>query len=211
MTSLLHQINEEIAAVVERARRGLVQVHHGTGNGAGTIWHPSGLIITNAHVVAGVDYGQRIGRVARSALSVTLPDGRTLPAEVLALDADRDLAALSVMADDLPTIELGSSHPPRPGDWVLAVGHPWGVEGAVTGGIVIALGASAALQVQGAFQDWIAVSLHMRPGHSGGPLVDSEGRLVGINTMIAGPDVGFAVPLHAVKQFLKRDLAPQRS
>jgi serine protease Do len=124
---------------------------------------------------------------------------------VLAFDPDNDLAALSVMADDLPTIELGKSHDLRPGHWVMAVGHPWGVSGAVTGGIVIGTGKNLP-GIPGGHRDWIAVSLHMRPGHSGGPLVDNEGRLVGINTMIAGPDVGFAIPLHTVKRFLKRSL-----
>jgi len=202
MSSILEQLNGEIGTIVERARRGLVHIHNAAGgNGAGTIWHSAGLIVTNAHVVA--DYTGRGGRVARDPLQVTLPDGRTLPATILAADPERDLAALSVLAEDLPVTDLGNSRKLHPGDWVIALGHPWGVEGAVTGGVVIGLGASDLIDSR---QDWITVSLHMRPGHSGGPLVDSDGRLVGINTMIAGPDVGFAVPLHAVKEFLKREL-----
>jgi serine protease Do len=198
MTGILEQLNDELSTVVTRARSALVQISNGSGgNGAGTIWHPAGLIVTNAHVVAGV--------TRRRALTVTLPDGRVLPATILAADLDRDLAALSVLAEDLPTIELGNSRALQPGDWVMAVGHPWGVEGAVTGGIVIGIGA-ALPELPQSGREWIAVSLHMRPGHSGGPLVDVNGRLVGINTMIAGPDVGFAIPLHEVKAFLKREL-----
>ncbi len=203
MTTMLQQLNDELAAVTARARCALVQIHNGSsGNGAGTIWHPAGLIVTNAHVVA---QDLRHGVIGRPRLDVTLPDGRTLPATILAADLDRDLAALSVIAEDLPTIALGHSRDLRPGQWVLAVGHPWGVEGAVTGGIVIGSGVDLPALPRN-HHDWIAISLHMRPGHSGGPLVDVEGRLVGINTMIAGPDVGFAVPLHAVKAFLKQEL-----
>ena len=199
---ILQQLNDDLALAAGSARRALVQIGNGSGNGAGTIWHPQGLIVTNAHVIAPL--GGR-GRAARSAIQVTLPDGRVLPAQVLAFDPARDLAALSVLAEELPTIELGSSRALRPGDWVLAVGHPWGVHGAVTGGVVIGSGAHLPeLPPDG--RDWIAISAHLRPGHSGGPLVDVNGRLVGINTMIAGPDVGFAVPLHVVTTFLKEKL-----
>jgi serine protease Do len=203
MTGILEQVNDELSTVVTRARSALVQISNGSGgNGAGTIWHPAGLIVTNAHVVT--QFTRRGASLSRT-LTVTLPDGRALPATVLAADPERDLAALSVLAEDLPTIELGNSRALQPGDWVMAVGHPWGVEGAVTGGIVIGIG-SALPELPQSGKDWIAVSLHMRPGHSGGPLVDVDGRLVGINTMIAGPDVGFAIPLHEVKAFLKRAL-----
>jgi S1-C subfamily serine protease len=204
MSSILHQLNAQLSAVTERARCALVQISNGSGgNGAGTIWHPAGLIVTNAHVVA--QFTPRGMVIGRSKLTVTLPDGRALPANVLAADPERDVAALSVLAEDLPTIELGNSRKLRPGQWVMAVGHPWGVEGAVTGGIVIGTGTNLA-DIPMSDKDWIAVAAHMRPGHSGGPLVDTEGRLVGINTMIAGPDVGFAIPLHEIKTFLKREL-----
>jgi S1-C subfamily serine protease len=79
------------------------------------------------------------------------------------------------------------------------------VEGAVTAGIVIGAGAEWP-EMPGNRHDWVMVSLHMRPGHSGGPLVDARGRLVGINTMIHGPDVGLAVPTHVVVEFLKQAL-----
>ena len=201
MPTVWEQLNAELPPVVDRAQSALVQIRNGgQGFGAGTIWHADGLIVTNAHVIAG-----------RGALRVALPDGRTLPATILASDPDRDLAALVVTASDLPTVELGDSRGVRPGEWVMAVGHPWGVTGAVTGGVVIGMGAGLP-EIPRAHHEWIALDLHMRPGHSGGPLVDVAGRLIGINTMIAGPDVGFAVPLHVVARFLKRALAaPQRA
>jgi len=138
-----------------------------------------------------------------------LPDGRRLPARLLAADPDRDLAALSVDATDLPTIEIGDSRQVRPGQWVMAVGHPWGIQGSVTSGVVI--GSGDALPEMRPGRDWIALSLHMRPGHSGGPLVDSQARLIGINTMITGPDVGFAIPVQTVKLFLKEALGSRET
>jgi len=195
--NLLRDLQNNMADVVERVHQSLVQISNGRGAGAGTIWHSDGLIVTNAHVVHG-----------RNHLNITLPDGRTLPTEVIAFDKAHDLAALSVSADNLPTIELGDSRLLQPGQWVMAVGHPWGVQGAVTSGVVI--GAGADLPEMRTGREWIALDLHMRPGHSGGPLVDVAGRLVGINTMITGPDVGFAIPVQTVKTFLKEALGAQK-
>lgn len=193
MSDLLQQLNLEMSAVVEDVRRSLVQITNGRrGAGAGTIWHADGLIVTNAHVV-----GHR-------SLRVTLPDGRTVPARLLARDASRDLAALAVDATGLPTSELGQSKQLQPGQWVLALGHPWGVAGAVTAGVVIGVGPPPEMPLPQ--RELIRVDLHLRPGHSGGPLVDVHGRLVGINTMMAGPEVGLAVPVHVVKTFLRQAL-----
>lgn len=194
MSDLLQQLNDELSAVAEAARRGLVSISNGRrGAGAGTIWHPDGLILTNAHVVQ-----------LRSP-KVTLPDGRQLPAQVLAHDPELDLAALNLDASELPTIELGQSKRLQPGEWVLALGHPWGVAGAATAGVVIGMGPPPEMNMPS--RDLIHVGLHLRPGHSGGPLVDTYGRLVGINTMMAGPDVGLAVPVHVVKGFLRQAIA----
>jgi S1-C subfamily serine protease len=170
-----------------------VEIKNGRGGaGAGTIWHPDGLIITNAHVIG------------RRGLKVTLADGRTLPARLLAHDADLDLAALSVEATELPTIELGRSKRLLPGQWVMALGHPWGVPNAVTAGVVIGLGPHPeGIMPQ---RNLIQVNLPLRPGHSGGPLVDASGRLVGISAMMNGPQVGLAVPVHEAKAFLRRTL-----
>jgi serine protease Do len=193
MSKLLNALNSQMSIVVDEARKCLVQVHNGRrGNGAGTILHADGLIVTNAHVVQ------------RRSPKVTLWDGWTLPGRLLAYDEKRDLAAVSVDASGLPTMELGNGNELWPGQWVVALGHPWGVTGATTAGMVIGVGRPVeGLPFDG---DLIQVGLHLRPGHSGGPMVDSNGRLVGINTMIAGPDVGMAVPIQTVKRFLKRAL-----
>lgn len=193
----LKAFNDALADNVERVHQALVQISNGRGAGAGTIWHADGLIITNAHVVRG-----------RHNLKATLPDGRTLPAQVIAYDQDLDLAALSVDADNLPTIEIGDSRTLKAGQIVTAVGHPWGIKGSITTGVVIGQGSELPEMQPG--REWIAVDLHMRPGHSGGPLVDSEGRVIGINTMITGPDVGFAIPVQVVKAFLKEALNAQK-
>ena len=194
MVSILKQLNAEMDSVVGRAGSSLVQVRNRRGGaGAGTIWHPDGLVITNAHVVQG-DYPQ-----------VALRSGESLPARLLAHDAKRDIAALMVNARELPTIDLGESLKVKPGQWVMAMGHPWGVKGAATAGVVIGL-ESEAHGLPHAGREWLAVNMQLRPGHSGGPLMDVEGRLIGINTIMNGPDVGMAVPVHVVKRFLKDKL-----
>ncbi len=188
------ELNVESAHVVDEVYKSLVQVRNGKrGAGAGTIWHPQGLIVTNAHVAG------------HGPLEVELSDGRVFAAEILSVDRDCDLAALRIEADGLPTIALADSRAVRPGQWVMALGHPWGVTDAATGGVIIGMGRQWP-EMSPARQDWLVVSLHMRPGHSGGPLVDVRGRLLGINTMINGPDVGFAIPSHVVVEFLKRTL-----
>jgi len=194
MTDLLQQLNSQLAGVVTKTRNSLVQISNGHqgGAGAGTIWHAEGLIITNAHVVR------------RSSLQVTLADGTTRPAKILARDPQRDLAALSIDAHHLPTVELGDSTTLQPGQFVLALGHPWGVAGAVCAGPVIGVGRPPELPHFS--MELIQAGLQLRPGHSGGPMVDVKGRLIGINTMITGPEVGLAVPLHVVKLFLRQAL-----
>lgn len=188
------ELNVDAARVIDDVCASLVQVRNGKrGAGAGTIWHERGLVVTNAHVAG------------RGPLKVELADGRVFDAELLSTDRERDLASLRIQAEGLPTIQLADSRAVRPGQWVMALGHPWGVKAAATGGVVIGMGRQWP-EMPPARQDWLVVSLHMRPGHSGGPLVDSRGRLLGINTMINGPDVGFAIPSHIVVEFLKRTL-----
>ena len=199
MSTLFQRLNEDLADVAEKAGRSLVHISNGgRGAGAGTIWHPDGLILTNAHVV-----GKR-------ALTVTLSDGRVLPARVLARDTSRDIAALSVDATGLPSIELGESKQLQPGQVVLALGHPFGIVGAVTTGIVIGNGSSSP-EMRDSGREWVMVSLNLRPGNSGGPLVDVDGRLVGINTIMTGPQAGMAVPVHVAKAFLNETLHSQQA
>jgi serine protease Do len=199
MANILAQLNTEMTDLVRRARGSVVQVSNGPGGaGAGTIWSSEGLVITNAHVV----------HQDRPRVSLSGAERRELPARVLAYDPDRDLALLSVEAHGLPVLPLRGAGPEgalRAGEWVFAIGHPWGIAGAVTGGVVIG-GGTDMPEISGldsrARRDWLMVGLVLRPGNSGGPLVDVDGRLVGVNTIMTGPAVGGAVPVHVVRQFL---------
>jgi serine protease Do len=199
----MKEVNDASALLIEKVRPTLVQVTSGRrGAGAGIVWSSDGLIITNAHVIR------------RSKPQVIFSDGKTLPAEVLGLDRENDLAALRVEAKDLPAVEAGNSRELGSGQMVMALGHPWGIIGAVTSGMVVSSGRNLA-GMPGGERELIAVSLHLRPGFSGGPLIDDQGRVVGVNVMMAGPEVGLAIPSHIVEEFLKalaeatEDEAPQ--
>jgi serine protease Do len=190
MHKILQQLNAESTALVRQVRASLVRISNGpSGAGSGLVWSSEGLILTNAHVVH------------RRSPQVTLPDGRALEARVLAHDPTRDLALLSVKAGGLPALPLGDSQHLAPGTLVYAVGHPWGIANAVTAGIIIGGGADMP-EMAGTPREWLMVSLVLRPGNSGGPLVDTAGRLLGVNTIMTGPVVGGAIPVHVVRAFL---------
>ena len=177
----------DLATLVERVRSSTVQVRNqGPGGGTGIIWQPDGLIITNAHVA----HSDRA--------EVELADGRVLPAEVVARDPRRDLAALRVQGDNLPVATIGDSARLRTGELVMAVGNPFGSVGAVSLGIIHTLHAPGPHH-----QQWIQADVRLAPGYSGGPLVNARGEVIGINTMIAG-GLGLAVPSNAVARFLRR-------
>lgn len=183
-------VQEELAALAARLRQGTVQVRGSRfGVGSGVIWQPDGLIVTNAHVVAG------------SEAIVELADGRSLPACVVGKAPRQDLALLRVNAVDLAAAALGNSEQLRVGELVLAVGNPLGLVGAVTTGIVAALpGVDDADQ-----PSWIQTDVRLAPGNSGGPLADAQGRVIGINSMIVN-GLGYAVPSRAVQRFLQSAL-----
>lgn len=190
MATTTDLLSDRLADAIERAGRSLVHIQDGKrGAGAGSVWHADGLIVTNAHVARG------------HSVRVTLPGGRQVRGRVLAREPDLDLAAIGVEETGLPAAELGDSRGLRPGEMVMSIGHPWGVEGAATAGVVIGLG-EASRDAPAAGREWVVASLRLRPGHSGGPMVDAHGQLIGINTMITGPEVAMAVPVHVAKEFL---------
>lgn len=197
MASIWQQINDAAADTVYSVRQSLVQIVSKEGNiGAGTIWHSDGLIITNAHVVT--------DRRGRRNLQVVLQNGKQHPAQIIAMDTERDLAALAIDEHDLPTIQIGHSAKLKAGQWLMAIGHPWGQLDAITAGVVIGKGEN--LPEVGDHKEWLALDMKMRPGHSGGPLFNHDGEIVGINTMIRGPEVSFAIPVDTVKSFLKETI-----
>jgi serine protease Do len=179
--------------IAERLRRSTVEVRLRGANagGSGVIATADGEIVTNAHVARG------------SGASVRLWDGREFPARLLARDARRDLAALKVDAGGLPAATFGDSGALRVGELVMAIGNPMGFIGALTTGVVHALGTLAGF----GRQNWVLADVRLAPGNSGGPLADAYGRVIGINAMIVNGIVnglGAAVPGNAVTAFLRR-------
>jgi len=151
----------------------------------------SGHVVTNAHVV----------QDARE-IVVTLKDNRRLPAKLIGSDAGTDIALLKVQPGNLVEAKLGDSQALQVGDFVLAIGNPFGIGQTVTSGIVSALGRSG-LNVEG-YEDFIQTDAPINPGNSGGALINLKGELVGINSAIIGPaggnvGIGFAVPIHLAR------------
>jgi serine protease Do len=161
--------------------------------GTGVIVDEDGYVLTNNHVISGADE-----------ILVKLKNGEEYQAEIKGRDKKTDLALIHIKADhDLPYLTLGDSDDLRVGDWVLAVGNPFGLENTVTAGIV-----SAKQRVIGAgpYDDFIQTDASINPGNSGGPLIDMEGRVVGINTAIVaqGQGIGFAIPINLAKSVMRQ-------
>jgi serine protease Do len=178
-----------LGEIAERVRRSTVQVRlpGAQAGGSGVIATADGKMVTNAHVARG-------GRT-----SVELWDGRELPASLVARDPRRDLAVLQVEAAGLSAATLGDSGALRVGELVMAIGNPLGFVGALTTGVVHALGKLPGFGPQ----NWVLADVRLAPGNSGGPLADAHGRVIGINTMIV-QGLGAAVPSNAVAAFLRR-------
>lgn len=162
--------------------------------GSGVIVSADGYIVTNNHVVEGAEQ-----------IEVALADGRTAEATLIGTDPETDLAVIRIEAADLPVVTFGNSEQLQVGDVVLAIGNPFGVGQTVTMGIVSALGRSE-LGIN-TFENFIQTDAPINPGNSGGGLVDTHGRLVGINTAIFSSSggslgIGFAIPATTVRQVM---------
>src|SRR5579864_2149255 len=174
-------IDDELAAIAERLRRSTIQVQgRGDSHGSGIIAASDGVIVTNAHVTR-----RRDARVIFS-------DGNEAAATVTAWDAGRDLAVMHVDASGLPAPELRDARTLRPGDVVLAVGNPFDLVGALTAGVV---------HVADRRGRRVVADLRLRPGNSGGPLADAEGKIVGVNAMVVG-GLAVAISSETVRRFL---------
>ena len=182
------------SALVEmfnKVQPSIVQVGiQGRGGGTGVIWNTDGRIITNAHVVAN----------EQAKIHVHLTDGRTLEAKVLHRDPRLDLAMLKINGDNLKALPIGDSSRLRIGEWVFAIGHPWGQRWALTAGIVSSL--SSVKVADDLTTRYIKSDVGLAPGNSGGPLLDAEGKVVGINAMIFGGDLSVAIPSDIVSIWL---------
>jgi serine protease Do len=183
-------ISDELAALADRVRPSVVEVRDGPGAGSGVIWAPDGLIVTNHHVVPG----------ARA--QVRLADGRTFSATVERRDPGRDLAALRLDADGLPAAPIGDSRALRVGQIVVAVGNPHGQPRVVTVGVVS--GEPEGSQGRLRWRNAVAAEIELRPGNSGGPLLNAAGEVVAINSMVIGPRLALSIPSHTVQAFLRQ-------
>jgi S1-C subfamily serine protease len=171
------------------------------GLGSGFLYDPSGLLLTNAHVVEG-----------SSRVMVGLPDGRRVEGKVVGADRVTDLAVVRLQAGGpWPVAALGNSDALQVGDWVIAVGNPFGLDQTVTLGIVSSLNRNAAkLGITDKRLELIQTDAAINPGNSGGPLLDAAGEVVGINTLVRsgpGAGLGFAIPINRARSIAQQLVA----
>lgn len=189
---LIDTFSSGLAEMIEQAQASVVQVRRGDrGAGTGVIWQAKGGIITNHHVIAH----------AGSKILVELRDGRTLEARIVDSDPTLDVALLDVPADDLTAVPFADSSKLRVGELVFAIGNPWGQRGVVTAGIVSAL-SKVKMRNSNRQLEYIKSDVRLAPGNSGGPLLNAQGHVIGINAMIMGGDLSVAIPSNVVSNWV---------
>lgn len=163
--------------------------------GSGFVWSSDGVIVTNAHVIEGA-----------SKIVTFFHDGTEMEATVIGVDPDSDLAVLRVDAKDLPSAPIGTSADLLIGEPVIAIGNPFGLSGSVTTGVLSATGRSVPTQDRSrTFTDFLQTDASINPGNSGGPLVNIEGKVIGINTAIyaEAQNIGFAIPVDRARKIVE--------
>jgi S1-C subfamily serine protease len=172
------------------------------GSGSGFIINSSGQILTNSHVVDGADL-----------VTVTLKDGRTFKGKVLGEDAVTDVAVIQIEANNLPTLALGKSDTLQPGEAVIAIGNPLGLNNTVTSGIISATDRSSSdIGASDKRVDYLQTDAAINPGNSGGPLLNYRGEVIGMNTAIiqGAQGLGFAIPINTAQKIAEEIIAKGR-
>jgi len=186
-----HAVTSAVAAVAPAVAH--VRVHRdgrprggGDGAGSGFVITPDGYLVTNSHVVD-----------RATSLDVTVPDGRTLPATLVGDDPDSDIAVLKVAGADFGWCRFGASSGVQVGQIAIAIGSPYGFQHTVTAGIVSALGRSMRSRTGRLLDNVLQTDAALNPGNSGGPLIDSHGRVIGVNTAVILPAQGICFAIAA--------------
>lgn len=194
VTSVVERVGPALVGIRRLRNGGRAGPSNGLeGSGSGIIITPDGYVLTNHHVI-----------MDAPALEVLLADGTTAKAEKVGSDPDTDLALLRVHRHSLPSTELGDSAALRQGQLVVAIGNPFGLQATVTAGVVSALSRTLRASNGRLIEDIIQTDAALNPGNSGGALLDSAGRVIGVNTaIIAGAQgTGFAVPVNTAKRVI---------